>query len=499
MATEIELKYLVDDDNIVDKFTAILTKQQYSYTHNTRQLINSYFDTQDKQLRALDFGLRVRKAEDYTEQTIKTAGVVVGGLHQRPEYNVEITGCQPDLSLFPREIWPDNYNVDHLQQKLTPLFSTNFRRESWQVSIGDSVVEVAFDKGAIESKGVEIPISEIELELISGKTGAIFELAELLFESFHLSAGQLSKAARGYQLWQFGQQTTSEAMPLSQLQLNEAMSVERALIKGIEHGLNTLQDAIALTIAAPELENVKQVYLALTFIQHGLYLHHELIEDELYQGLKRQLKEAIDELSWLESAINIKHLTLKTGSYRKKLEYSQQLIQTLKIERGRFPQESEIKSLLTGKLLNTLQLNLLKFVLSPVVKPAETPRLLPEYSRQKLEQSLAEIVSISHNKMQLSPLEYLVMQHHLNRSLLTGNWFSSLYEQSGRKDYRRTWLDVLQGIEELATLDLLQKQLKALEQGASKLENWLEGKIENLLVAIEHSYQSAIRVEPYWR
>jgi len=312
MATEIELKYLVNDDNVVDKFTALLNTHQIQYTHHSRHLTNTYFDTSDRQLRLLDFGLRVRRTQDYIEQTIKTAGIVIGGLHQRPEYNVSISSAIPDLSLFSQDIWPENTDVNKLQNQLLSIFSTNFQRESWQVSIDGSIVEVAYDCGVIESQGVELPISEIELELVEGKTQAIFELASLLFEHFQLSAGQLSKAARGYQLWQSGPEEISIQPLTPMLNLTQDMSVEKVMVIGIEQGLNTLQQAIGETLLSPSLSKLKDVYWGLSFIQHGLFLYQDIIEDDLQQKLNQLLKEAIDALSWLESAASGKLGLLKS-------------------------------------------------------------------------------------------------------------------------------------------------------------------------------------------
>ncbi|HBF47976.1 MAG TPA: adenylate cyclase, partial [Shewanella frigidimarina] len=71
-----------------------------------KKLTNGYFDTDDLQLRRWDMGLRVRGFDNQLEQTIKTAGRVVGGIHSRPEYNVNIDQKTPILSRFPKEIWP---------------------------------------------------------------------------------------------------------------------------------------------------------------------------------------------------------------------------------------------------------------------------------------------------------------------------------------------------------------------------------------------------------
>ena len=56
----------------------------------------------------------------------------------------------------------------------------------------------------------------------------------------------------------------------------------------------------------------------------------------------------------------------------------------------------------------------------------------------------------------------------------------------------------LNGIEELATLNLLQQQLNGIEQSSQKLNRWLNTKVDNLLQVINQSYQAAVKVEPYW-
>ena len=296
MSTEIELKYLIDGGDVVGQFTQLLNQHQFTYKQAARQLSNTYFDTTDRMLRQYDFGLRVRKADDYTEQTIKTAGIVVGGLHQRPEYNVAIDASTPNLALFPADIWPATADVEQLQANLNAIFSTDFHRTTWLVNVGESVVEVAFDHGIIESKshskgqsesqskGQTLPINEIELELVSGERQAIFTLAKALCQAFHVTPGRQSKAARGYQLWQGAINSPATDEISFQVPLNPELSVEKAMVLGFEHGLTCLQKAIEQSIAETELTHVKQVYEALSFIQQGLYLHQNLIESTTFKS-----------------------------------------------------------------------------------------------------------------------------------------------------------------------------------------------------------------------
>ncbi len=179
METEIELKFFVSPD-----FSETL-RQKISEAkilqHSCRDLGNTYFDTPENWLRQHDIGLRIRRFDEVYVQTVKTAGRVVAGLHQRPEYNAEHKNNIPDLTLHPADIWPSGKDTETLQIELAPIFSTNFMREQWLVAMPDgSQVEVAFDQGEVVADDLRDTICEVELELKSGQTDALFTLARIL-------------------------------------------------------------------------------------------------------------------------------------------------------------------------------------------------------------------------------------------------------------------------------------------------------------------------------
>ncbi|MCW8833738.1 MAG: CYTH domain-containing protein [Colwellia sp.] len=208
MNTEIELKYLLspadaENPHIADKITAMFKEQKIDFHYSEKSLINDYFDSENLALRKMDIGLRIRTQADQYEQTVKTAGKVVDGLHQRPEYNVDIDSNQLALSLFPEDIWPENTDIALLQEKMQVIFSTNFTRQAWVVSQGSSVIELALDRGTINTHVSRefLTINELEIELVEGEQQALFKLAELLKTIVSIEPGNLSKAARGYALY----------------------------------------------------------------------------------------------------------------------------------------------------------------------------------------------------------------------------------------------------------------------------------------------------------
>ncbi|WP_338884298.1 MULTISPECIES: inorganic triphosphatase [Xenorhabdus] len=202
-SVEIELKLSVKPDAI-----PAVRQQLFQFPHDytaPQHLTNIYFETPDNQLRRWDMGLRIRGFDGQYEMTIKTAGKVIGGLHQRPEFNIPLSQPKLDLTLFPALIWPENTDLAHLQAQLTELFSTDFSREKWLVTYGESEIEVVLDQGTIFSGNKDScdqtsPICEFELELKNGNIIDILSLANKLASQNGLRLANKSKAARGYAL-----------------------------------------------------------------------------------------------------------------------------------------------------------------------------------------------------------------------------------------------------------------------------------------------------------
>ena len=197
--TEIELKLFFSKADL-KVLTHCLDRFPSSIAKIPQKLKNHYYDTQDLQLRKWNMGLRVREIGDYKEQTIKTAGSVVGGLHSRPEYNIELSLNKPILNLFPTSIWPEDASIKNIQNTLYCLFNTNFTRAIWHININESLVEVAIDIGKIETDNLSDEICEIEFELLKGNAAVLFDLANEVAKQIPIRLAEDSKAKRGYLL-----------------------------------------------------------------------------------------------------------------------------------------------------------------------------------------------------------------------------------------------------------------------------------------------------------
>ncbi|GLX79557.1 inorganic triphosphatase [Thalassotalea insulae] len=502
MTTEVELKFLVSNTNVSAKIFELLKTQSLAFTHQHKKLTNCYFDTPELALRQLDMGLRTRIDEGEIEQTIKTAGVVVGGLHQRPEYNVNITQAFPDLTLFPHDIWPVDENISQLQAQLIPLFNTDFSREIWQINYQNSRIELAFDQGTVSSDGRNLDICELELELLSGERDDLFALAKLLFTQLALRAGTKSKAARGYQLF------ANKDKPVTPISLDiecAAQQTSRYFISGVDFCLQALQQVVANYIATKKLVKLAELVDILSLLRHGFWLFNESLTLEC-QKLRSEISHFIQLFAWVDNALYLRELMNKTGNYRKKLEYSEQLIEQLKIEKQHFPDSLMVMQLLQSERFNKLQLELLQLIVNGsenenLIKQQANSELLP-FAQVKLSDSLRELQQQMTQLTQLDAQSYLAKRQVLHRCLLTGHWFGQLFDEQLRADFRTPWLDMKQGLKELQSLWIIKQQLEKLaknsEQTNNKVLRWQQGKVENLLTALAHSKELALSLPAYW-
>lgn len=267
MAQEIELKFIVENDS-VDALKNHL-HQLTGEHHAPVQLLNIYYETQDLWLRRHDMGLRIRGVDGRYEMTMKIAGRVVGGLHQRPEYNIEIDQPALDLARFPAEVWPDGQLPEGLQESASPLFSTDFWREKWLVNEGKSRIEIALDRGEVKAGEFQEPICELELELLEGHADDVLKLARKLVTQSGLRQGSLSKAARGYHLAQGNAPRTLK--PLEIMRVAPKSSIEQGFEASLELALSQWQYHEELWIRGVKGAKA-EVQAAIALVRHSLTL-----------------------------------------------------------------------------------------------------------------------------------------------------------------------------------------------------------------------------------
>jgi triphosphatase len=201
MSLEQELKLVVNNTHTIDLRTVSCLASMITGKLETHHLVSTYFDTPDKYLSEHKVGLRLRQYDDTWWQTVKTAGVVKDGLHQREEWEFPLDGPEWDLSTLRQTPLLTMIDEPDLWSQLAPLFTTDFMRDTLQLKLADnSLVELAYDYGKVMAGDKASSIHELELELKSGNVEALMLIASKLQVQLDVTPSDCSKAQMGYAL-----------------------------------------------------------------------------------------------------------------------------------------------------------------------------------------------------------------------------------------------------------------------------------------------------------
>ncbi len=509
---EIELKFLVSQ-KVIGQIPAIITEFAKTVINKpSRNLQNAYFDTASRELRALDIGLRTRcyrhehSCDENCEQTIKLAGQVIGGLHQRPEYNLPLSGHRPDLTQFDADIWPHGMQVTAINDNIYPIFSTNFIRRTWIIETQSGAkIELVLDKGEICADKRCEAISEVEMELISGERAELFSLAKKLLDHSEVRLGLYSKAARGYMLADLNPLTCDSQVGCVKLPKN--CTQEQAFIACFQYGIAFVQKHEQCYFESPSLNALKRVIGGLCLIRHTLWLFEDFVDKNKMKAIRDELKWLLNELSWVETAVQLKNYTSKKHAYYKKINNAPELSAVISNLKSKHPNVAQIKEIFHSSRYNHLILSLTMTLVDKkwrqdwsgaqalaseqkVIKTA--PKLFEKY--------WLEMQQLILKDKDIPASAYIDKKQKLERNLLSGCCLGSLFDPELRDVFRAPWLDIIYGIDELNTLHNL-KQLCINQTGADlkKIENWLEQKSLNLVAAMEQSRLLTFKLTPYWR
>ncbi|AMK28872.1 CYTH domain-containing protein [Pseudomonas mosselii] len=203
MHKETELKLRASRETLAALREHPLLKKRNKSGWQTRELLNQYFDTPERDLSAARVALRLRRDGDVIIQTLKCRGQSVAGLSERNEHEWHLDKVKLDLKKLDATCWPEQ--LAELDKKtIKPLFTTDFTREYAEIAWGRGkakvVIEAALDQGFVIAGKRKEEICELELELREGTPEALLELAAELAASLPLMPCDISKAERGYRL-----------------------------------------------------------------------------------------------------------------------------------------------------------------------------------------------------------------------------------------------------------------------------------------------------------
>ena len=246
-----------------------------------QRLVSTYYDTPDLRLHRNGIALRVRKVDGSLVQTVKCAGAVAGGLSDRPEWE------QPWFGVFEFSGVDDRsvaVSLNAVASRLTPVFTTEFRRELRTFADGETVIRAMLDQGWIRAGGAEEPLCELELELDAGAPRDLYQLALRLSEALPLWPEDRSKAERGYRLWQGAEIGRAGHEP----PLSRRLPASAAFVRLVGGEVRSWQRDLRLAAADP-VEGVHQIRVTMRRLRSLLQLFSPVLEGDFSAIWRRRL------------------------------------------------------------------------------------------------------------------------------------------------------------------------------------------------------------------
>ena len=196
--TEIELKFQIPTARLPALRRAVATA---GATRTHLQAV--YADTADGRLAAAGIALRLRQEGSDWVQTLKGRG---DGLMVRLEHEVALPPQRdlPQLDIARHAGTPAHAlllaALGEPAAALLPIYRTDIQRTHRVLKSGGARIEIALDEGAIHGGDRQVPVSEIEFELLSGPPQALLALAARWVQRHGLWLDVRTKAERGHRL-----------------------------------------------------------------------------------------------------------------------------------------------------------------------------------------------------------------------------------------------------------------------------------------------------------
>lgn len=229
MQKETEIKLRASRDTLAALRDHPLLKKRNKSGWQRHELFNQYYDTPERELAQAKVALRLRRDGEQFIQTLKSRGQSVAGLSERNEWDWYLDKAKLDPKKLTDDCWPAA--LAELDKKtLKPIFTTDFVREKAEIAWGRGkarvIIEAALDLGKVVVGKRSEEICELELELRQGEPEALLELAAELAADLPLMPCDISKAERGYRLFDADSYSLSLPAPtlVASMPLDEAFA-----------------------------------------------------------------------------------------------------------------------------------------------------------------------------------------------------------------------------------------------------------------------------------
>ena len=521
---EIELKLAMDADTLRRLPRMALLRSLKTDKTSQKTLASTYYDTPDLRLKQAGMALRVRHDGTTYVQTLKAPlldakGEVKanGGLQHLREFEAARDTPEPDLSLVDDPAIQAFFSTHRIADALEPVFTTDIQRQVVPLAFADSRVELAMDTGRIAANGSEMPISEVELELKSGRSIKLYELAIMLHRKvpFHLEKD--SKAARGYNLYRGDAPKPQKA---SKPILEPALTVAQAFERQARACVWQMRANEHPVLDGGDTEGVHQMRVAIRRLRALVTAFKAYVDDETFAYLR-------DELRWMQQQLGPARdldvfLEETHAPIRARLPSTESLArledaaERLRAEAYDQARQAVRDPRYTGLLLR-LQLWLdtggwRRPVPAGHDDPADAP--VTPFARNVLDQRAKKLKKLGKQYRSLSEDDLHEMRIRGKKLRYAGEFFNGLFKRKDTKAYLQALEEIqdrLGAINDAATgqelLDRIERRMRADGDGTAEdaanasglVQGWQVAQIDRELEDFEAVWNRFSKIKPFWR
>ncbi|MEO6214886.1 MAG: CHAD domain-containing protein [Sphingomonas sp.] len=284
MSDEIELKLALSpqDADILESCGLMTGKPKKARQRSI------YFDTPDRALLKAGLSLRIRRSGRKRVQTVKARGAGSVGLFARPEWERAV----PDDTPIIDDTMPIRLLLGDLADGLAPVFEVHVERCTWHIHEGGAAIDVVLDRGEVIAGERRSPICEVELELKSGETAALFAFARKLDAVVPVRLGVFTKSRRGYALLE----PIVAAFRAERVELRHDVTAAQAFQHIVQTCLSQFRQNEDLFLAGHAPEALHQARIALRRLRSALSVFKTLVDDDVSAELSEALRGLAAEL-----------------------------------------------------------------------------------------------------------------------------------------------------------------------------------------------------------
>lgn len=507
---EIELKLECEPSDLDTLRTHALLQQ--ASEQEVGDLTSVYFDTADRRLQEAALGLRVRRHGARYIQTLKAEG---DGLFDRPEWEQEISGPEPDPAA-----WADTPLAEILgrNDELQPLFTTAVMRRTYCIEQGSSRIEVALDSGRITAPDADdraISISEVELELKDGVAGDMFALAHAVAALVPLRLGVRSKAERGYALSSSKPDRVRKAEPVP---LREDMNAAQAF-QAIAHAcLRHMRLNEDILLQGRNVDALHQVRVAIRRLRSAFSLFGNLVDDPQGTRIRAELKRMTEPLGHARNLDVFLATTLPAERERHPDEAGLLNLET-QLEDQRTKAYESVQRLLLSKQWRALLLDLVAWInAGPWLRDEDKDRAAlreepaRDFAARELDRRRRQVKKRGRHLDELSPEDRHRVRIAAKKLRYGAEFFAGLYADKKARKRHATFVkalaelqDQLGALNDIATGHEVVQDIAGEHAGASAVfaagitAADLEARTRKLLAAAADAHEDLVDARRFWR